>query len=371
LTTRKSQAESGVLRTELIYEALTDENALRRLPSKLAAAVGARSAVLQFADSTGQADVFAYSYFSPAVVNDYLRNFVGADLWANAAYSSPRNQGRAVILNELVPDEVFERSVLWNEFFRSHRDDTFRCLGSAIPVANGFGLIGIHRAKREPEFQPREAAILNAALPHMRRLFTVRSALLQAKAQALLAHTALSQLSTLALAIDHTGRVLAAQPENAEDLLRAADGIGFRNKRLHFQHGLQAQWEELLAKATLPSAPSGGAMLLGLRTSGKVPVWLEISPTPALPPPMCAIVIIRTAVMTPDLTRRRLRRLFGLTTAEADVAYLASQGASADEIAGTRSVAVTTVRAQIRGIFDKLECRSLSQLAMIVARLSG
>ena len=144
----------------------------------------------------------------------------------------------------------------------------------------------------------------------------------------MLAHTALDQLSTLALAIDRNGRVLAAHPENAEDLLRAAVGIGFRNGRVHFRHSLQAQWEQLLAKATLPSAPSGGAMLLGSRTRGKMPVWLEISPTPALPPPMCAIVIIRTAVVTPDLTRRRLQLLFGLTTAEADVAYLASQGAS-------------------------------------------
>ena len=105
---------------------------MRRLPSKLAAAMGARSAVLQFANSTGQADVFAYSYFSAALVSDYLKNFVRSDLWANAAYSSPRNQGRAVILAELVPDNVFERSVLFNEFFRSHRNNTYRCLGGAI-----------------------------------------------------------------------------------------------------------------------------------------------------------------------------------------------------------------------------------------------
>jgi DNA-binding CsgD family transcriptional regulator len=66
-----------------------------------------------------------------------------------------------------------------------------------------------------------------------------------------------------------------------------------------------------------------------------------------------------------------LQALLDLTAAEANVAYLVSRGASADEIAAIRSVAVTTVRAQIRSIFDKLECRSLSQLAMIVARLSS
>jgi DNA-binding CsgD family transcriptional regulator len=59
-----------------------------------------------------------------------------------------------------------------------------------------------------------------------------------------------------------------------------------------------------------------------------------------------------------------------LTSAEADVAWRAAQGASAEEIAAARDVAVTTVRAQIRNIFAKVECRSLSQLATIVARFA-
>ena len=107
-------------------------------------------------------------------------------------------------------------------------------------------------------------------------------------------------------------------------------------------------------------------MLLG--STGKSPMWLEIAPAPALPPPMRAVVIVRRPVAASDVTRNRLRTLLGLTVAEAEVAYLASQGASADAIAVTRSVAISTVRAQIRRIFDKLECRSLAQLAMIVAR---
>ena len=361
--------KGGTLRSELIYEALTDDEALRRLPSRLAKAASARSAVLQFTDGIGQANVFAYSYFDAVQVSDYQRRFVSSDLWANARYSSPRHQNRAVILEQLVPNQTFERSSFYNEFFRAHHDDTFRCLGSAIRLTRGFGLVGIHRGKLQAEFSPSEEAVLNDAIPHIRRLFSVRSALLMAKADAMLAHSALDHLSTLALAIDRTGRVHAAHPSNAEDLLRISVGVGFRNGRVHFRDSFQTHWEHLLAKATLQTPPSGGAMLLG-STPSKAPIWLEISPAPALPFPMCAVVVIRASVSSPDITRKRLRALFGLTAAEADVAYLASQGTSADEIAAARAVAITTVRAQIRSISDKLECRGLSQLAMIVARLS-
>jgi DNA-binding CsgD family transcriptional regulator len=368
--TSKRRASKGRLRPDSIYGALTDDDALRRLPSKIAKAVGARSAVMKFADGEGHADVFAYSYFTARQIADYETNFVSHDIWANALYASTRYQDRAVILSELVPANVFERSVFFNQFIRAHHDDTFRCLGSAMSLPLGFGMIGIHRGKLESEFQPKEQLILNEALPHLRRLFSVRSAFRLARAEELLTDSALDQLSALAFAIDRTGAVLSAHPNNAEELLRLAVGAGFQNGRLHFRNSFQAHWEHLLAKATLRNGATGGAMLLSPSIARKEPVWLEISPAPTLPPPIRAIVIIRIAASPADMTRRRLRILFGLTAAEAEVAHLASQAASPDEIAAKRSVSITTVRAQIRSIFEKLDCRSLSQLAMMVARLS-
>jgi DNA-binding CsgD family transcriptional regulator len=232
-------------------------------------------------------------------------------------------------------------------------------------------MIGIHRSRKEAEFGLGDRSILENALPHLRRLFSVRSALIRAKAEAAVAHSVLDRLSTLALAIDRNGRVLAAYPENAESLLRAAVGTGFRGGRIHFRQSFQTHWEHLLAKATQANNPLGGAMLLGSKAEYKAPAWLEIAPAPTLPPPICAIVVVRAGVATPDVIRRRLRSMLKLTAAEADVAYMASQGLPAEEIAAARSVAVTTVRAQIRSIFTKVDVRSLSQLAALVARLSS
>jgi DNA-binding CsgD family transcriptional regulator len=362
--------KSGMLRSELIYEALTDDRALWQLSTRLADAAAARSAVLQFADGHGHADCFTYSYFDAAMVRDYQRDFARFDVWANAGFSAPRNQNRAVILGELVPDSVFERSVFYNEFFRPRHYDTFRCLGAVLPLGESFGLIGIHRGKGEAEFRPADQAVLDAALPHLRRMFSVRSALLRAKVEARLADCALEKLSVLALAVDRKGRVLAAYPQHAEDLLYPATGARFRDGRLCFRHGFQQDWEQLLANATEAATPTGGAMLMGSWSCSRPPIWLEIAPAPSLPSPIAAVVVIRAANATPDLTRSRLQTLLGLTSAEADVAWRAAQGASAEEIAAARDVAVTTVRAQIRNIFAKVECRSLSQLATIVARFA-
>ena len=266
-----TRRQSRLLSSELIYEALTNDDALQQLPSKIADVMGARSAVLQFADGKGQANVFACSHFSESQVRDYQRNFVQHDLWANAVCSLPRYQDRAVILAELVPNNVYERSVFYNEFFRLHHDDTFHCLGSSISLTHGFGLIGIHRGKLQSEFEPKEESILNDALPHLRRLFSVRSAFIRAQAEAMMARSALDQFSTIALAIDRSGKVLAAHPDNAKDFLRITVGVGFRSGRLHFRHDVQTHWEHLLANATLQTAPSGGAMLLGKTRPAKSP----------------------------------------------------------------------------------------------------
>jgi DNA-binding CsgD family transcriptional regulator len=359
-----------MLRSELIYEALLDADALRELPRSLAAAVNARSAILQLSDGNGHNSCFAYTYYDPKQIRDYEAAFAKYDPWAQVGLSSPRNQNRAIIVAELFPDPLYERSVFYNEFIRSHGDDTYRCLGSVLTLSEGFGLIGLQRGKTQPQYNAKERAVLQAAIPHMRRLFSVRSALLRADLDARLAHSALDQLSVIAMAVDREGRIMLNGAETAEPLLRKELGLNCRSGRLQFSNGIQSRWEHLLTQATRGADPCGGAMLIGTRKSNRAPVWLEISPAPALPRPMRAVVVIRLGSGLPEVVRRRLRDVLGLTQAEAEVAYMVSQGACAEAIAAARSVALSTVRAQIRSIFAKLECGSLSTLASMVARLT-
>lgn len=64
-----------------------------------------------------------------------------------------------------------------------------------------------------------------------------------------------------------------------------------------------------------------------------------------------------------------LRREYGLTPAEAEVAVCIARGAAPKEVATQRETSWFTVRAQLRQIFDKLECHSQRELAHRVTKL--
>ena len=57
-----------------------------------------------------------------------------------------------------------------------------------------------------------------------------------------------------------------------------------------------------------------------------------------------------------------LQELFGLTPAEADVGVLLGQGATPEDIATRRGVAITTVRSQLRGLMEKTGTKRQSDL---------
>ena len=58
-----------------------------------------------------------------------------------------------------------------------------------------------------------------------------------------------------------------------------------------------------------------------------------------------------------------LLTLLGLTPAEASVARALADGHRPQDIADARTVSVTTIRAQVRAIYAKLEVRSVAGLA--------
>lgn len=61
-----------------------------------------------------------------------------------------------------------------------------------------------------------------------------------------------------------------------------------------------------------------------------------------------------------------LRRCFGLTTSEAEVASALAAGQSSTSIAASRGVRVNTIRTQIKSIAAKLGCATQGQISAIV-----
>ncbi len=80
-------------------------------------------------------------------------------------------------------------------------------------------------------------------------------------------------------------------------------------------------------------------------------------------------------VFTPVTTKKAppadlIKSLFDLTAAEAKVARALAQGSSVDEIAEKGSVALTTVRTQLRRVMEKTGCSRQAEVVALMANLS-
>ena len=61
--------------------------------------------------------------------------------------------------------------------------------------------------------------------------------------------------------------------------------------------------------------------------------------------------------------------LFGLTPAESDVATALARGETPEAIGERRGASISTVRSQIRAVYDKLDVSRQTELAWLLAKL--
>jgi DNA-binding CsgD family transcriptional regulator len=65
----------------------------------------------------------------------------------------------------------------------------------------------------------------------------------------------------------------------------------------------------------------------------------------------------------------RLRSLYGLTQAEAELAAALGEGVGVTEIVAARGVRESTVRSQLKALAAKMRCRRIAEIAALVARM--
>jgi DNA-binding CsgD family transcriptional regulator len=189
-------------------------------------------------------------------------------------------------------------------------------------------------------------------------------------AEALPGRLALASLDRLALAAfvaDGSGAVhhlnAAARAFLADDgFLRIADS------RLRFnKNTLNAALDAALREAT--QTPSRSSVL-PIRSRRRDMYEVAVSPLQGeranvSDAPPLALVVIAGPRPDAECIVRRVRPLYGLTDAEARVMAALALGATVDEIARKHGVRPSTVRAQVRSIFDKTEVHRQSDLVRL------
>ena len=165
----------------------------------------------------------------------------------------------------------------------------------------------------------------------------------------------LDRLGVTAFIVDANGTV-HQQNESARNLLAGDDSVRVANSRLRFSDpALNTTLDAALRKATQPSRRSS---LFPVR-AGKNEVY-EVNVSPLNPAgvataPALPLALVAIARPRPDAERiaRRVRQLYGLTEAEARVVAALALGETVEQISVAHGVRVSTVRAQVRSIFEK------------------
>jgi DNA-binding CsgD family transcriptional regulator len=132
--------------------------------------------------------------------------------------------------------------------------------------------------------------------------------------------------------------------------------------RLRLTVAAQAVGEAI--EAALAGSVKGSAWLLVPTGAGQQFVF-TISPLdkPAPRAGRYALVLIQELQSSSAAQQHWLRKLFGLTAAEAAVATGIAEGRTPREIAAARGVADSTVRMQLKAIMRKLGCRRQAEVA--------
>jgi DNA-binding CsgD family transcriptional regulator len=351
------------LSQDLIYEAILDEEAFAELPQALADAAGGRSALLHWRHSHDGAEVLVHSrYFTDEIMRAYADHFAGDDLWMNTGLASGiRNQ--AIAMNTLVADDVFARSVMYNEFIRPMDDDTFRCLGIIFDTSFGVGALGIQRGRHHDVFDEDAVARINPYGTALRRMMAVRGELMAARTDRHAARSSFDSMELAILQVDGNGKLLDCNAR-ADDLLKGHAGLRQIRGHVRASGNGDEPLRRAIALATDSASPEASVLSIG-----EAPLSVTVSPLVVPGVKRRALIMVKRPFGRQRDLDRHLMQLFGLSPAEAQVSISLAEGLSPADIAEQRQVAEGTVRVQVKTIMAKLGCRRQTQIAAAVLSL--
>jgi len=172
--------------------------------------------------------------------------------------------------------------------------------------------------------------------------------------------------------VSHANRAFAS-------IARARDGIGTRKGVVEIADlQMRARLAAALGAMLREHEPAGGSEPIDFqlpRPSGAPAYIISIRPLLGAMPhdakrPV-AVLFVRDRDVRGAGDARMLRDLFGLTTAEANLALALQRGVSPNDYARAHRISINTVYTHLRRIKEKSACQRLPELICRLAELRG
>jgi DNA-binding CsgD family transcriptional regulator len=346
--------------------------------TKVVSAASCRTALLHLFDpKLNVTQVVATLGFEDADICAYETYYGARDLWRSVANASVPPM-RATIFTDLISEREWERSEVWNDWVK-HSVGAFYCLaGKFLLPGQRFGYIGIHRPHGAKDFTTKDAAVLQALLPHLRRALLVRESLTEANSARLRALEALDALAIGVIFVDSGCRMIHANAA-AEAILVRNDGLrrDAIGRLTATVCGETQQLHRLVADAA-PRAvgrPSSAGGAIGItRAEPLGPLALMVSPLPAERLPIVgaqpiAMLLVSDPQARPVAQAETLIALYGLTAAEGRLTAALGTGATLEDAARSLCITPNTARWHLKHVFEKLGVHHQTELVALVAAL--
>lgn len=267
-----------------------------------------------------------------------------------------------------VPEQKRLKSAVYQDFFLSHNIAHFA--GWRVKIADETWIFSLARGDERGPLTEQVETEISATAPYVNRALMLARHTRHMRVQGMTDFA--GRIGTPLLVLDSSGKV-AAINAHAEALL--GNDFGVREGRLWASHlGSQARLDALTQAARQRRGHATLNNFLVQRRDGSQAVLVRPMPVRGagldLLPGGRILVNLVPAKRRPCIAEGDLQTLFGLSSAEANVAALLATGLDAQEVADTRGVAVGTIRTQIRHLFEKMEVSRLGELIAVASSIT-
>lgn len=357
-----------------IYDAALDPTQWQECYDQLRSVVAAESTLATLQDpAIGQAALLACN-MDAAFVQEYANGWWQKDTWAQGGFRHPR--GRAFITSDIVPDAEWMRSEIYNELVRPLADCR-HCLGVIVDVGGSLGVMGFHRPTMASNFSRADRQRFQRLVPHIQRALQIGQKLEQQDVMRRAALAAIDGLSFGLIVVDAAARPLLMN-RVAETFLGRGRGMlgGNGASPLRAESIAEtAAFHRLVHEVTASRSSGAGAVQVS-RAPPHVPLMLLVSPLVGRQAAVlnvgkaAALVLVQDPDQKAAPAHRVMRDLFGLTTAEIELADGLALGARLEEIAEQQGVKLSTIRTQLKSVLSKTDTDRQASLVRLLTRLS-
>lgn len=217
--------------------------------------------------------------------------------------------------------------------------------------------------------------MFSALIPHFQQALRTQRCLEELRCDADDAAAAIDSMRHPAFVVGPDAVVVQCNT-SARTLLREPnDGLCIAGRRLRMASS-RAEAElhgGIVAAVGSPGRGRVGSSLLCPRPSGRRPLIVHVLPFTS---PLRdnarprALVVLVDPDHSPEPPKTLLRRLFGLTSTEAEIAVRVAQGQGLTPIADELMLSIATVKTHVRHIFEKTDTHRQAELVRLLSALA-